>query len=54
MELTKDEKEVLKNLITRELKEVEDPAVTTDSTPAFLVADVRYDVLLKDLLKKLG
>jgi len=35
MELTNEEKEVVKMLIKKHLKEIEDPAVMQDATPAF-------------------
>ena len=52
MELTNEEKEVVKMLIKKHLKEIEDPAVMQDATPSFFAADKKYDEFVKKLLKK--
>ena len=53
MELTKEEKDVVKHLVERTLEEIENKAAVRDATPAFLAADVKYDDMLKDILKKI-
>jgi len=53
MELTNEEKNIVKHLIERTLEEIENKAAIRDATPAFLVADAKYDDMLKDILKKI-
>ncbi|MFH2028718.1 MAG: hypothetical protein ABIJ08_06260 [Nanoarchaeota archaeon] len=53
MNLTKDEKETIRFLIEKQLKEVENEEVLRDVSPKFLAADVKYDEFLKNLLKKI-
>ena len=53
MNLTEDEKKVVKHIIEEHLKEIENKAALRDATPAFLAADVKYDDLLRDILKKI-
>ena len=54
MQLTKEEKEVIKHLIKNQLKEIENKAAIRDATPAFIAADIQYDDLLKCILKKVS
>lgn len=54
--LTEKEKEYLKQLVKRELKNFEDEKSTlvNEWDPTFLAAEERFDQFLKNLLKKLG
>ena len=54
MELTKQEKEVLKFLVNKELKitEQQEEDIKTE-TPAMLAAEEKYEIILEKLLKKL-
>ena len=55
MSLTEDEKKLLKELVKKELKAFEAEEKTIIETwPGFFSAEVKYDLFLKDLLKKLG
>jgi hypothetical protein len=54
MNLTKEEKEVVKNLVKRELKEFEnEEKAIRDIMPSFLVSEEKYELMLKELLGKL-
>jgi len=54
MELTKQEKKVLKFLVERELKDVEkkEEEIKTEG-PVLLAAEEKYEAVLEKLLKKL-
>jgi hypothetical protein len=54
MELTKQEKEVLKFLLEKELKitEQQEEDIKTE-TPAMLAAEEKYEIVLENILKKL-
>jgi hypothetical protein len=55
--LTKDEKNYLKVLVSRELETFEKEGKTvliTESFPDFLSADKKYDSWLKGIIKKLN
>lgn len=53
MELTQTEKKLIKHLVEKELKEFEEEEETIRPPVGFLAAEEKYDILLKDLLKKL-
>lgn len=55
MQLSEEEKKVVKSLIEKELKkfEKEEEQTIRDSTPKFFAAEIKYDEFLKKLLKKL-
>ncbi len=53
MELTKTEKDLIKHLIEKELKEFEGEEENIRPPVDFLAAEEKYGVLLKNLLKKL-
>jgi hypothetical protein len=53
MELTKQEKEAMKYLLQKEIKELEEQEEEIRPEVGFLAAEEKYDELLKTLLKKL-
>jgi hypothetical protein len=53
MELTDNEKKLIKHLVEKELNEVEDKEESIRPTIGFLAAEEKYEVLLEKLLKKL-
>lgn len=54
MQLTNDEKEVIKNLLVKHIEEV-DKANDTPNLPAgVFIAEEKYEAFLRDLLKKLN
>lgn len=54
MELTKEEKAVLKNLVEREIKDFKDEEkVIRDAMPSFIASEEKYESMLKELLGKL-
>lgn len=53
MEFTKDEKEVLKNLINKQLKEIEQAEALPDQSFDSLGTEIKYDIFLSNILKKL-
>ncbi len=54
MNLTNEEKNVLKKLVERELKEFEnEEKVIRDVMPTFIASEEKYESMLKDLLGKL-
>ena len=54
MTLTKQEKEIVKFLVTKELKQVEkaEEDIKTEG-PALLAAEEKYEIVLENILKKL-
>ncbi len=54
MELTQTEKKLIKHLVEKELNEFEDEEESIRPPVGFLAAEEKYDILLKELLKKLG
>lgn len=54
MELTKQEKEIVKFLVKKELKDVEkmEEEIKTEG-PALLAAEEKYEIVLEQILKKL-
>ena len=54
MELTKQEKEIIRFLVERELKDVEkkEEEIKTEP-PVMLAAEERYEIVLEKLLKKM-
>ena len=54
MNLTDEEKNVLKNLVKKELKDFEnEEKVIRDARPTFIASEEKYEEFLKDLLGKL-
>ena len=53
MELTNQEKELIKFLVKQELKKVEETEEDIRPPIGFLAAEEKYEVLLENLLKKL-
>jgi len=53
MELTKDEKAVLKYLVDKELKITEEQEEEIRPNIPFLAAQEKYEILLERILKKL-
>ena len=53
MELTQTEKDLIKHIIKKELKEFEQEEESIRPSAPFLAAEEKYDILLKNLLKKL-
>ena len=53
MELTKQEKELIKFLVEQELKKVDEQEEDIRPPVGFLAAEEKYEVFLKKLLKKL-
>ena len=53
MELTKNEKELIKFLVEKELKLTEEQEEEIRPEISFLAVEEKYEVLLEDLLKKL-
>lgn len=54
MNLTNEEKNILKELVERELKEFEnEEKVIRDVMPTFIASEEKYESMLKDLLGKL-
>jgi len=54
MQLTNDEKELLKHLLKKQIEEV-DKANDTPNLPAgIFIAEEKYEAFLRDLLKKLN
>ena len=54
MNLTKEEKAVLKNLVELEIKEFEnEEKVIRDVMPSFIATEEKYESMLKELLGKL-
>ena len=53
MELSKTEKDLIKHLVEKEIAEFEQEEGTIRPPAGFLAAEEKYDVLLKELLKKL-
>ncbi|UCH12319.1 MAG: hypothetical protein JSW18_05765 [Candidatus Omnitrophota bacterium] len=54
MNLTKEERIILKNLVERELKEFEnEERVIRDVMPNFIVSEEKYESMLKELLGRL-
>ncbi|MBL7056187.1 hypothetical protein ISS07_04700 [Candidatus Woesearchaeota archaeon] len=54
MDLTQDEKTVLKHILDGHISEVEKNENLADSPPVLLAAEIKYEQLLKDLRNKLG
>jgi len=55
MNITQDERKLLKELVKKELEVFEKEEKTIiEISPGFLSAEVKYDLFLKDLLNKLG
>jgi len=54
MEFTKEEREVLKNLIKKQLAELKQNESMLDQSPAILGSEIKYDKFLTKLLKKLN
>ena len=53
MELTKDEKALLKYLVEQELKKTEEQEEEIRPPITFLAAEEKYEIMLEKLLKKL-
>lgn len=53
MNLTRDEKKVLRYILDEHIKEVEENEALADSLPILLAAELKYDKFLKNLRKKL-
>lgn len=53
MELSKDEKALLKYLVEKELEKVKEQGEDIKPGPVFLAAEEKYEIVLENLLKKL-
>jgi hypothetical protein len=54
MQLTNEEKELIKNLLKKELEQIQKEEKSIIDKPIKMVeSEVKYDVLLKNLIKKL-
>lgn len=52
MELEKKEKELIRYLLEKELKQVDEAEEEIRPNVSFLAAEERYEIFIRDLLKK--
>lgn len=53
MTFTEDEKKLIRHLVEKELKEVEEKEEDIRPNISFLAAEEKYEIMLQKLLKKL-